>query len=428
MLAVLARRCGWLDPSDREALFHDAYALVLEKEQQGQLDLEQMHERQVRAYLIQTSLNKALDEGKRAERRLTTALDDDAAGQPDVAERLEERVVSAMEGAPVREIVAELPARQQAIVKLRFYFERSPQEVQKLLGMTERTYRRQLERAMKKMAARYELVLSGEWCEDHRSLIIAYVGGLADAEELRLARAHLKGCPGCARMAAELRLATRRTAALLPLPAIPFADGPLIRLADGANALRDVATELVHGAARHVASLFSRVDPAAVTYATTARPGALSATLAACVVLGGTTSYCVVEGVPGPLRAALGVEQAASKEDDDEREPKPRPEPTPAPATPAVVAPVPTTPTPAPTGPSSSETREDAPSSEQNKDSDGDGSSEPTPTSEPAPAPAPAPEFSPEAPAAPAPTAPAPTAPSGGGGGGGSSSGGEFDF
>lgn len=68
VLAVLGRRCRWLQPDEREALLHDAYAVMLEKARDGALDLDAMHDLQVRAYLTQTALNKALDEGKRAER------------------------------------------------------------------------------------------------------------------------------------------------------------------------------------------------------------------------------------------------------------------------------------------------------------------------------------------------------------------------
>ncbi len=60
VLAVLRRRCGWLDPSDREALVQDAYTFLLEKQRDGVLDLDAMHAQQVRAYVTQTALNKAL--------------------------------------------------------------------------------------------------------------------------------------------------------------------------------------------------------------------------------------------------------------------------------------------------------------------------------------------------------------------------------
>jgi RNA polymerase sigma factor (sigma-70 family) len=52
------------------------------------------------------------------------------------------------DGARVRELVAELPERQRTIIKLRHFFERTPAEIQEYMGITPRTYRRQLERAM----------------------------------------------------------------------------------------------------------------------------------------------------------------------------------------------------------------------------------------------------------------------------------------
>jgi hypothetical protein len=35
VLGVLRRRCRWLAPDELEAVFHDAYALMLEKERDG---------------------------------------------------------------------------------------------------------------------------------------------------------------------------------------------------------------------------------------------------------------------------------------------------------------------------------------------------------------------------------------------------------
>src|SRR6266516_2788462 len=122
VLGVLGRRCRWLDASDREATLHDAYVVLLEKQRSGELDPARMHEEQVRAYLTQTALHKALDERKRAWRRLTVPLD----------------------GERLREIVAGLPERQQLVVKLRYFLERTPQEIQRDLGVSERVYRRAL--------------------------------------------------------------------------------------------------------------------------------------------------------------------------------------------------------------------------------------------------------------------------------------------
>src|SRR5262245_44058844 len=80
VLGVLGRRCFWMDPSDREALLHDAFAVLLEKQSSGQLDTAALTTSQLRAYLTQTALNKAMDEGKRAWRRRSVSLDDEASG------------------------------------------------------------------------------------------------------------------------------------------------------------------------------------------------------------------------------------------------------------------------------------------------------------------------------------------------------------
>jgi RNA polymerase sigma factor (sigma-70 family) len=199
VLAVLSRRCGWLDPADREALLHDAYAVLLEKERAG-LDLGAMRPPQVRAYLTQTALNKAMDEGKRASRRRSVSLDDDQlhVDPVDPGRHLDERLAARLEDHRIREIVSELPARQQLVVKLRFYLELSPEEIQAHLAITERVYRRELERASRHIASRYRLVREGTFCRSRRSLLLAYLTGVAGPTRSLQARQHLRTCTPCA--------------------------------------------------------------------------------------------------------------------------------------------------------------------------------------------------------------------------------------
>jgi DNA-directed RNA polymerase specialized sigma24 family protein len=116
VLGVLARRCGWLARDEREAVFHDAYALLLEKARDGVLEPGAMHAHQVRAYLTTTAIHKALDEGKRAERRRTEPLGEGPLAEPDAGRGPDELADASMDCARVREIVAELPERRQAIV------------------------------------------------------------------------------------------------------------------------------------------------------------------------------------------------------------------------------------------------------------------------------------------------------------------------
>jgi DNA-directed RNA polymerase specialized sigma24 family protein len=207
VLGVLARRCPWLDSSDRESLFHDAYTVFLEKQRDGVLDIGVMRPAQIRAYLTQTALNKAMDEGKRAGRRRSVPLDADVFGldPPHPAPALDEALIARLRDGRVREIVAELPPRQRAVIALRYFLDRAPEDVQRRLAISERVYRRELERAGRYIANRFELVRADTFCETRRSLILAYVSGIAGPRRAAEARRHLANCPGCASFARSVR-------------------------------------------------------------------------------------------------------------------------------------------------------------------------------------------------------------------------------
>jgi RNA polymerase sigma factor (sigma-70 family) len=210
VLAVLSRRCAWLTREEREETFHEAYAVVLEKQRDGALDLAAMAPEQIRAFLTQTAINKGLDEGKRVGRKRSVELDETAFAEPDTGRAPDELAAADMDSARVREIIGELPARQQAIVKLRFFFDRTPGEIQRSLAITERAYRRELERAMRHISERYELVREGSFCESRKSVILAFVMGIAGPGRAQAAHEHLASCPSCAHWAAEVREAARR--------------------------------------------------------------------------------------------------------------------------------------------------------------------------------------------------------------------------
>ena len=288
-----------------------------------------------------------------------------------------------------------------------------------MLGVTERTYRRQLERAMRKVSERYEVVRAGLWCDDRRELILEFVSGLASPDQADLARAHIKSCPGCARMAAELRETTRSAAALLPMPVV-FSGGALARFGDTAGAMRDWISDTVSIVARQVASVVSRVDPNAATYVPAARPGGMAAALVACVAIGGGTTYCLVEGVPDSLQSIVGADAS-----EPSKEPERRPDPEPAAVTTEVAPPPVAAPPIRPQLPSPQPA-----SAPQQQQQEAREQSEPQAQDQVESAvPAEQSEFSPEAPApaAPAP-APTPVAPSDSGSSSTQASQGEFDF
>lgn len=344
VLRVLGRRCGWLDAADREAIFHDAYALLLEKQRDGELDPDGMHPHQVRAYLVQTALFKCLDESKRAERKRAQPIGDELLASPDAAPPLEDVLGASFEGARVREIVDELPARRQAIVKMRFFLDRAPAEIQELLGIRERVYRRELERAMRQLAERYELVRDGTFCDSRRSLVMAHVAGIAGPNRAREAQAHLDTCPGCKHWAMQLRDAARQVAGALPLPVLADGGGLMTRTVDGLTALKDQLIGVATSIKQHAVAASARVDASTVGYSSAARPGTVAAAVAGCLALGGGATYCAVEGLPDPVRALIARGQSAQAHQEErpaERrraEQRPRVERTVDDAPPATVA------------------------------------------------------------------------------------------
>lgn len=295
VLAVLGRRCRWLEEDEREAMLHEAYAVFLQKQRDGVLDADAMRPQQVRAYLTQTAINKAMDDGSRARRTRSVALEE-AGGlevpdqRPEVVERLER----SYDADRVREIVDELPARQQAVVKLRFFLDLTPTEIQQYLGITERVYRREVERALRALSDHVDLVRRGTSCDQRRSLILAYVAGIAGPHRVQVARRHLATCPGCAAWAGRLRGTAHHAGAVIPLPVAGEVAGSDDRwwagLGHAFGQLRD-----------HVLGLAARTDPATSSVLGAARPGAVAAVVAGCLTVGGTT-YCAVDGVPGLLR------------------------------------------------------------------------------------------------------------------------------
>ncbi len=113
VLGVLAGRCPWVPRLDREALYHEAYASMLELERAGRLDPAEMHPRQLRVYLAKAAVRNALDERKRAETRLTVPLGPAAENRADPARPVDERVAAALDAQTIRELLGELAPRPE---------------------------------------------------------------------------------------------------------------------------------------------------------------------------------------------------------------------------------------------------------------------------------------------------------------------------
>lgn len=426
VLAVLSRRCGWLAADEREAILHDAYVVLLEKERDGKLDALDLHPNQARAYLVQTAIHKALDDGKRAERKRTEPIGERALETPGSEPAPEDVAERKLDAARVREIIGELPARRQAIVKLRFFFERTPAEIQRMLAISSRVYRRDLERGLRHVADRYGLVKAGAFCESREREIIAFIAGSAEGDEAARAREHLASCPGCAHWAISLRSAARDVATAIPLPALASEPGIGGRIAELGSSLRDSIADPIAAAKQHATGLVLRADQGSAGYAATARPGTIAAVVASCLAAGGAATYCVTAGVPEPLTSLVAQLNDADARDPsgdgrggdgrgevDGTEIAPVSIEVPPPIEPATTPEAATT-----TAPPETANPQPAPAPEP----------EPEPEPQPAPEP-PVEEFAVEGTAAPVAPAPATSTSSGGGStssstGGGSSSGG----
>jgi hypothetical protein len=230
---------------------------------------------QVRAWLIRTAFRNCLQARRRGYHRHAAPLDEAALNRADPSEDVEER------------------------------------GVERLLGISPRAYRRELERAFHQLARGYEPVRQGRWCESRRSLVLAYLAGVAGPHRAAEARLHLSSCPACAQMAAQLRETTEQIAALLPMPDAATHHGPLARAAEVLAGLRHHAGELAAGAKQHAAAATARVDPGASQYAAARRPGTVATVVAGCIALGGGATYCAVHGLRGLPSEPIGHRAAA---------------------------------------------------------------------------------------------------------------------
>jgi RNA polymerase sigma factor (sigma-70 family) len=153
VLGVLARRCRWLDRCQLEDVFHDAYLVLLEKREAGALD-EEMAAGQVRAYLTQTAINKALDLGKWSSRRKAMSLDRDGATELRSPEpEIEERVIVREDARRLGDAMTTLPERRQKVLTLRYLFGFDPDQIQRQLGVSRDVYRHELERGTRTVTA-----------------------------------------------------------------------------------------------------------------------------------------------------------------------------------------------------------------------------------------------------------------------------------
>ena len=377
----------------------------------------------LQAWLERALYTRGLNELRRRARRPgDQAGADESARIERVFERTEqgteEHVVGGLAATTAQELLLDrLSERQARIIKLHYGWGLTVGEVAAALSLSKRTVRRDVEEAAPRLAE------NAGWltpCADggRRSLVRAYVlGFLSDARAAKAA-AHLDACASCRALREQIEETLRGVAAAVP-PALvaepPAADDSLLeRLGQAAEAAREQVADVAASAKHQAVAVVTRT-PAADTPGHIAAggglrgSGAMLATAASCLVVGGgTVTYCAVEGVPDPVRALVPGAEREPGAAEAESPPEPTPAPVEVTAPPALPESGATPTLGASTGTQSEEPEKPEPepvppAEEEFGIERGGGSAAASSSAEPQPPPAPAP-------------APAPAPSSGGGG------------
>lgn len=452
VLAMLATRYPDLPADGRRDLYQEAWASVLRRRRDG------VHIEHLRSYLLGAADKLASKRVYGADARRRQSFDPTSEGFVALVgstEPPDDRVLAEDEARRLHLLILELDQAEQALLKLRLDLGLDPHEVRERLGLSDRQYRRLAERAGKALLAQFRAFDRGDWARGKRSLLCACVMGIASEKQRQRAQSLVEGDPYCRAMMNELRELGGSAAAMLPVPVGAVAAGSghggatervfealasvkgraseLVDAGSGARGAKSTAADALSrmrshtgenfiatkrhvgdvaaGAKQHLANAYMRAaDP---TPLAGARPGAAVALVASCMAVGGG-AYCAVEGVPGPLRPAIGIERSQAGAAPKPRESKPDP-PSSTPAPPVL--------SPAPAGPEARPPEQSTPSQAPSQPISPPVS--PQPEQAPAPAPQPEDEFAPAAqPASPAedssaaaPSAPAKPAPTAGGSG-----------
>lgn len=246
------------------------------------------------------------------------------------------------------ELLAELTPLQQRIVAVRWGWGIRRRQAAPMLGISERSAKRALEKAIPTLTRNVELVREGRWCKDKRSLILAYSFDLLGAKRAAKAERHLAACVSCRYVARAVQIRLERVGALVPLPVLvlePPASQPFARAAELVEPAWGALANLGSSVKHHALQVFVRT-PAGDAVAAHAAGGGLRgggglvAAVTVCLVASGGATYCAVEGVPTAMRDLAGLETPLQKE--KKRQPKKSSAPKPAAApTPPIAAPEP---------------------------------------------------------------------------------------
>ena len=247
----------------------------------------------------------------------------------------EEQVESREDARLLGELLEELTPLQQRIIKLRWGLGIPRREAAALLGISERSVKREMLKAVPIIARNAELARAEEWCEQQQGLVVAYCLGLVGPGRAAKARKHLDRCSSCRAVALSVRNRMQGLAATLPLPALatsPSAEGIFTRAAELGDSVRNGLTDFAAGAKEQALGLFARTPGADTAASQVAAGGGLRgggsalAAVTACLMAGGGATYCAVEGVPEPLRDLAPLERPKTEQARTDRPEEPDPQ------------------------------------------------------------------------------------------------------
>lgn len=211
VVTLLRSRFGSaLNDSDREDLYHEAWAGAIEFERKGRDTpdlcglLKTIAWRRGRDKLR----NRSADPTDPLEGALALALD--RGPTPDEHAEVQEDVELC------RQIIDSLSERQRRLLKLRYEWQFSPSETQQALGLSRKAYEKQLTRALKRVTAAVAEVEDGSWRAQQLELLLSCEAGTATGDERERARRLVNSDPACRAMLRRIR----SVAALTPLPVL----------------------------------------------------------------------------------------------------------------------------------------------------------------------------------------------------------------
>lgn len=309
VMRMLAKRFPRFAEDDRLSIYHDAWARVLAKRQRGEV-IESL-----RAYLLATCAAEALHIVSRTSPPIPVAPDEPLfTNRSDDTPDVEEQVVARDQARLARNLIDSLDERQRQVLKLRWDLQLTAPEVRAALGLSKRQYQRLTEEGAAAIAKRVEELKDGTLSRRQRSLLTAClveVGsdgerqvGIANEHQRKEAQRLIESDPHAAALFHEVRNSLKRGAAILPLPVLTLDSD-----ASGFSRLGDVLADAANATKQQTLQLYVRVaDP---SLATVPRPGAILATAAGCLVIGGG-AVGTYEATSSPEPVTAGVDAASS--------------------------------------------------------------------------------------------------------------------